>query len=156
MRLIYQMFFPILSLFRWSRILPYIGGVNIRRDDGAILETQQPDRANADRLHVFHGTFASELEATDYCLSPIGRNKPEPLTRDLPDATINTAEVEIIFGAERIGDAIPMLTQTPDGLYRLVGTDNTMILIGEAAFYGLPYTLNDTPKLRYAGAFDAT
>jgi len=115
-----------------------------------------PPAANSNRLHVFHGTFASELDATDYCLTPMGRNQPEPLTRDLPDAMIDTSEVEIIFGAARIGGAIPMLTNQPDGLFRQIGDNNTVILIAEAAFGGLPYTLNDTPKLCYAGAFDAT
>lgn len=118
--------------------------------------TQVANPANANRLHVFHGSFASELEATDYCLKPMGRNKPEPLTRDLPDATIDTNEIEIVFGPKRIGVAIPMLTQHPDGLFHQVGTSNTLVLISEAAFYGLHYTLNDTPVLRYAGAFEVT
>jgi len=54
-----------------------------------------PPAANSNRLHVFHGTFASELDATDYCLTPLGRNQPEPLTRDLPDAMIDTSEVRL-------------------------------------------------------------
>lgn len=114
-----------------------------------------PPPANPDRVHIFHGTFASELEATDYCLTPMGRNKPEPLTRDLPDAMIDTSEVEIIFGGPRIIGAVPMLSPNPDGLLRAIGTDNTVVMIAEAAFGGLPYTLNDTPKLRYAGPYVA-
>lgn len=156
MRSTFAFLFPILSLLRLDRLLPHTTVVNLRRDDRAVQNTQQPDHAKSNRLHVFHGTFASELEATDYCLQPMGRNKPEPLTRDLPDAVIDTNEVEIIFGGPRIGGVIPMLTNTPDGLFKMVGSDNTVILIAEAAFCGLPYKLNDTPKLRYAGAFDAT
>jgi len=114
------------------------------------------DPAMANRLHIFHGTFTTELEATDYCLCAPGRNQPEPLTRDLPGATIDVNEVEIIFGAARIKGALSMLTSDPDALQRTIGDDNTLILIAEAAFFGLPYTLNDTPCLRYAGAFDAT
>lgn len=152
------MFFPFSSLIPWRKVLPYAGTVNIRRDTAAFETPQQPSRNNTNRVHVFHGTFPSEIEATDYCLTPLGRNQPEPLTRDLPDAMIDTAEVEIIFGPERIGAAIPMLTDKPDTLFHLVATQrsNTIILIAEAAFGGLPYTLNDTPVLRYAGAFDAT
>ncbi|AKS47245.1 hypothetical protein SAMN05444287_3115 [Octadecabacter temperatus] len=150
------MYFPILSLIPWGKILPYLTVVNPRRDTRAMEQTQHASSANANRLHVFHGNFASELEAVDYCITPMGRNKPEPLTRDLPDATIDTNEVEIVFGVELVGAAIPMLTQHPYGLFRQIGTSNTLILIAEAAFHGLPYTLNDTPKLRYAGAFEAT
>jgi len=113
------------------------------------------DPATANRLHIFHGTFATELEATDYCLRAPGRNQPEPLTLDLPDATIDVNEVEIIFGAARIKGTLPMLTSDPERLHDQIGSDNTLILIAEAAFFGLPYTLNDTPCLRYAGAFDA-
>ncbi len=119
-------------------------------------DTAVPPAAPSNRVHVFHGTFASEIEATDYCITPMGRNKPEPLTRDLPDAMIDTSEVEIIFGTDRIDAAIPMLTNRPSDLTRQVKADNTLILIAEAAFGGLPYTLNDTPNLRYAGAFDVT
>jgi len=111
-----------------------------------LSDTAPPPNAPSNRLHVFVGTFASELEATDYCLTPMGLNKPEPLTRDLPDAMVDTSEVEIIFGEGRITGALPMLNPRPD-----IGPDNTLILIAEAAFGGLPYTLNDTPKLRYVG-----
>jgi len=119
-------------------------------------ETAVPPAARSNRVHVFHGTFASELDATDYCLTPLGKNEPEPLTRDLPDAMVDTAEVEIIYGHSRINAAAPMITNRPSDLLSDIGTDNTLILIAEAAFGGLPYTLNDTPKLRYAGAFDVS
>lgn len=117
-------------------------------------ETATPPPTNPNRVHIFHGTFGSELEATDYCLTPIARNKPEPLTRDLPDAMIITSEVEIIFGTARIGSALPMLSGPVSDLFREMGDDNTIVMIAEAAFGGLPYTLNDTPKLRYAGPFE--
>lgn len=157
MRNLYKIFVnPIASLIPWRKILPYSTVFNPRRDTRAMETTQRPNRANANRVHVFHGDFTSEIEATDYCLTPMGRNKPEPLTHDLPDATIDTNEVEILYGVKRIGAAIPMLTPHPDGLYQQIGTSNTLVLISEAAFHGLPYTLNDTPMLRYAGAFEAT
>lgn len=128
-------------------------GLTERRDTS---DNVPPPPANPDRVHIFHGTFASELEATDYCLMPIGRNKPEPLNHDLPDATVNTAEVEIIFGTARITAAIPMVRPDPDRLLKAIGEDNTLIMLAEAAFGGLPYTLNDTPRLRYAGAYDVS
>lgn len=132
-------------------LFPLLGRMRAReKSDSAV-----PPPANPDRVHIFHGTFASELEATEYCLTPMGRNKPEPLTRDLPDAMIDTSEVEIIFGGPRIIGAVPMLSPNPDALLREIGTDNTVIMIAEAAFGGLPYTLNDTPNLRYAGPYTA-
>ena len=121
-----------------------------------LSDSAPPPAANPDRVHIFYGTFASELEATDYCLTPMGRNKPEPLTRDLPDAMINTSEVEIIFGTARIQGALPMLSPNPMGLLRDLGDHNAIIMIAEAAFGGLPYTLNDTPKLTYAGPYEVS
>lgn len=127
-----------------------------RRETPELVETQPPRRISANRIHVFHGDFTSELEATDYCLTPLGHNQPEPLTRDLPNAIIDTSEVEIVFGVQRISAAIPMITPHPDGLRHQFRTSNTLILISETAFGGLPFTLNDTPALRYAGMFEIT
>jgi hypothetical protein len=133
------LFFPLLGIMRPKE-----------KSDSAV-----PPPANPNRVHVFHGTFTSELDATSYCLDAPSRNEPEPLTRDLPDAMIDTSEVEIIFGAARIGSAVPMLTKRPEALLDQIRSDNTLVLIAEAAFAGLPYTLNDTPMLRYAGPFEA-
>ena len=135
---------------------PLFGNIRARRNVEAMDETQLPDPAHANRVHVFHGTFASELESTTYCLDAPSKNEPEPLTRDLPDAMIDTSEVEIIFGSTRIHAAADMLAGDSENLSYEIGHDNTMILIAEAAFGGLPYTLNDTPVLRYAGAFDVS
>ena len=125
----------------------------LRPDRREFSDSATPPPADPDRVHLFAGTFASELEATDYCLRPMGRNKPEPLTRDLPDAMINTAEVEVLFGGPRIAGAVPLLTSRPSDVLTQIGSDNTLILIAEAAFGGLPYSLNDTPRLRYLGPF---
>lgn len=113
-------------------------------------DTAVPPPHNPNRVHLFIGTFDSERAATDYCLVPMGRNKPEPLTRDLPDAMIDVSEVEIIFGQARIEAALPMIAPRPE-----VGEENTLIMIAEAAFGGLPYTLDDTPVLSYLGPFEA-
>jgi hypothetical protein len=48
------------------------------------------------------------------------------------------------------------LTQYTEDLFNEIGSDNTLVLIAEAAFGGLPYSLNDTPVLHYASAFDVT
>ncbi len=124
--------------------------VRLLRPVHDLSDSAVPPPANPNRLHVFAGSFGMELEATDYCLTPLGKNQPEPLTRDLPDAMIDTSEVEIIFGETRIVSALPMLQPRPE-----VGGANTLVLIAEAAFGGLPYTLNDTPKLRYLGPVEA-
>ncbi len=139
MNLLRLLFFPFLGIMR-------------RKEKS---DTATPPPSQPDRVHIFYGTFPSEIAATDYCLTPIGRNKPEPLTRDLADAMINTSEVEIIFGPSRIAAAVPMLGPNSDGLLRQIGAANTVIIIAEAAFGGLPYTLNDTPSLVYAGPYIA-
>jgi hypothetical protein len=119
-------------------------------------DTATPPPANPNRVHIFYGGFGSELEATDYCLKPMGRNKPEQLTHDLPDAMIDISEVKVIFGAARINDVVPMLSPRPDSLLGEIEANNTIIMIADAAFGGLPYTLNDTLRLTYAGAFDVS
>lgn len=132
------LFFPLLGLLRSKE-----------KSDSAT-----PPHANPDRLHVFCGSFPSELDATAYCLDAPSKNEPEPLTRDLPDAMIDTSEIEIIYGA-RVDAAMPMLD--PYGQSNLsdrIGNANTLILIAEKAFGGLPYTLNDTPVLTYLGPID--
>ena len=132
-------------------LYPLLGNVRSKPKRMEPSDRAVPPNANANRLHVFAGTFRSELEATDYCLTPMGKNQPEPLTRDLADAMIDTAEVEIVFGEARILAALPMMTPRPD-----VGAANTLILIAEVAFGGLPYSLGDTPKLRYFGPVEAS
>ena len=151
-----MVFFPIASLVPWRKILPYTTLVNPRRNAPALERIQQPDHKHRNRVHVFHGTFDSERDVAKYCTESPSKNRPEPLNHDLPDATVNTSEVEIVFGGARIGAKIPTLTKQPDGVFHQVGSSNTVVLLTEAAFCGLPYKLNDTPKLRYAGALDVT
>lgn len=127
---------------------PLLGTRLSKRPRAEYSDTAPPPAADPDRVHLFAGQFPSEIEVTDYCLKPLGRNKPEPLTRDLPDAMIDTSEIEIIFGETRLVAALPMFTPRPD-----IGPANTVVMVSEAAFGGLPYSLNDTPVLRYLGAF---
>jgi hypothetical protein len=49
-----------------------------------------------------------------------------------------------------------MLSPRPDSLLGEIEANNTIIMIADAAFGGLPYTLNDTLRLTYAGAFDVS
>lgn len=117
-------------------------------------ETENPQHAN--RVHLFHGTFKSELEATDYCLNSTSKKRSDSLVHALHSATIDTSQVEIIFSAERIKAAAAMLSPYPEALLAKIGTDNTVIMIAEAAFGEHNYSLNDTPILRYIGAYDVS
>lgn len=106
------------------------------------------------RLHVFAGTFESEEAALSYCYDAPDTRHPEPLTDDLEDATIDTTYVDVAFGADIPavlagffkGDDLSILRQRIEGA-------NTLVLISEYAFRGLPYALSDTPRLVYHGAF---
>jgi hypothetical protein len=49
-----------------------------------------------------------------------------------------------------------MLTTNPAALLAQIGTDNTIVMISEAGLGELPHTLQDTPKLRYAGPYTVT
>ena len=57
-------------------------------------------------LHVFAGSFASELAATDYGM---GIGDGPSLSADLGGAGIGPDDIEVIFGADRITAATPML-----------------------------------------------
>ena len=119
-----------------------------------LADSAIPPHAPSNRFHLFCGTFPSELDATAYCLDTNSANEPEPLTRDLPDAMIDTSMVEIIYGT-RVDAAVQMLDPSDAAsLTERIGEANTLILISERAFGGLPYTLNDTPVLEYLGPFD--
>ncbi|WP_375279702.1 hypothetical protein [Pseudooctadecabacter sp.] len=56
------------------------------------------------RVHLFAGTFTTEVAATDYALGLSG----DTLAADLGNVAIGPDDIEIIFGAERIAAARPM------------------------------------------------
>lgn len=119
-----------------------------------LADSATPPHAPSNRFHLFCGTFASEPDANAYCFDAPNPNAPEPLTRDLPDAMIDTSMVEIIYGP-RVDAAVQILDPSSSlNLADRIGAANTLILISERAFGGLPYTLNDTPVLAYLGPFD--
>ena len=123
------------------------------QDDEAALR-HQPVPEGKVRIHVFAGDFATEEESLAYCFDAPDPAHPEPLTRDLSEATIDTAYVDTAYGAEVVpalatffeGDVLAKLTKKISG-------HNTVVLISEYAFRGLPYALSDTPVLRYLGPF---
>ena len=116
--------------------------------------TAPPPQVGSDRLHLFSGHFRSEETAMSYCYDTPDDNHPEPLTRDLADAYIDTNFVEVAFGG-RAQHALHLILPANeiDAMNDRRGEDNTLVMISEAAFGGLPYTLNDMPTLRYLGAF---
>ncbi len=89
-----------------------------------------------------------------YCYDTPDTNHPEPLTRDLPDAFVDTNFVEVAYG-DRVPFALRMIIPAADldGMADRLGANNTLVMISESAFGGMPYSLNDTPTLRYLGAF---
>jgi hypothetical protein len=113
-------------------------------------EIPRPLPAGKLRIHLFCGTFADVVDANDYCFQSVD-DAAEALNRDQPGAFIDTAFVECHFG-----DPIPRLAEflTPeetDHLIVRIGHHNTLIIISEEAFGGLPYTLEDTDQLTYLG-----
>lgn len=116
--------------------------------------TAPPPLAGSDRLHLFAGHFPSEETAMSYCYDAPDTNHPEPLTRDLADAYVDTNFVEVAFG-ERVPFALRMIIPAADldDMSDQISGDNTLVMISESAFGGMPYTLNDTPALRYLGAY---
>lgn len=102
------------------------------------------------RIHLFSGVFESSAAAWHYCYSH-GPDRPEELTRDLPDAYIDTSHVEVRF--EDFGrrlDEFLLPADVAAVVHQMDGA-NTLVIIAEPAFGGLAYALNDTPRLRYLG-----
>ena len=107
------------------------------------------------RLYVFHGVFETEEDALAYCYDAPDTAHPEPLTRDLPGAFIDTTFVEVLWGNTNdpalrfyFPDAIA------DHVADATEASNTVVLIAEGAFGGYPFTLNDTPRLSYLGHWE--
>lgn len=102
------------------------------------------------RIHLFAGQFATVEAAQHYCFYS-ENNRPEDLTRELPDAYIDTDHVEVCFDDHVARLASFLLPADAAAVSRKIGTDNTMVIIAEPAFGGLAYALYDTPRLRYLG-----
>lgn len=110
------------------------------------------------RLHLFSGTFGSEMEAMAYVMPPMEgpvADAPAQLTIDLPDAMIDPAFVEMGHGP----GLEPLLQRRFTGetlldVNHMTAGADTVVLIDERAMGGLPYTLESTPRLHYHGAFE--
>lgn len=104
------------------------------------------------RLHLFGATFADQGVADRFCYEVPQPDYPEPLTRELDGAFINTEQVEVVCGP-----VLPRLQEflsagEADDIMLRLGADNSLIIITELAFGGMPYTLDDTDTLTYLGA----
>lgn len=103
------------------------------------------------RLHLFSATFADAAHARAFCFAPPQADAPVQLTQELAGAFIDTAEVEVV--SEPIRARLDEFLTPPEAkevLLRMAG-DNTLIIITENAFGGLPYDLDDTATLTYLG-----
>ncbi len=102
------------------------------------------------RIHLFAGDFASQGAAWHYCFYQ-EHNRPEDITRDLPNAYIDTSHVEARYGDfEARLEEFLLPGDVADVVSRMKGA-NTLVIIAEPAFGGIAYALNDTPRLRYLG-----
>ncbi len=103
------------------------------------------------RLHLLSTDFGSAEEAHRFCYIAPGPDLPVDLTRELAGAFIDTDEVEMIHGdiAARLAEFLTE-AEADDIVLRMLG-DNTLILVTENAFGGLPYELEDTNRLTYLG-----
>ena len=106
-----------------------------------------PDRL---RLHLFSADFANAAEAEAFAFAG-DEDRPTALNRSLTGAMIDTAEVEVVHGDidTRLAEFLDP-GEADDILLRMAG-DNTLIIVTEHAFGGLPYDLNDTDRLTYLG-----
>lgn len=102
------------------------------------------------RIHLLRGTFDSKQAAWDYCFAAEG-DAPEQITVDQPDALIDTGFVEVIYQdiTERLVEFLA--PHEADGIVLNMMGSNTLVIITEDAFAGLPYELVSNQTLTYMG-----
>ena len=102
------------------------------------------------RIHLLHGTFPNEQTARDYCYAAQG-DLPEQITREQPDAFIDTGFVEVVYQAvsQRLLEFLP--AQEAEQIVADMTGSNTLVIITEDAFAGLPYALVSNQTLSYLG-----
>jgi hypothetical protein len=122
-------------------------GANRRRVEPTLPPATGPGKM---RIHLFAGDFASKETADHYCFY-VENNRPEDLTRDLPDAYIDTTHVEVQYNAARARLEEFLLPADVARILKQMDGANTLVIIAEPAFGGLAYALNDTTRLRYLG-----
>lgn len=111
-----------------------------------------------ERVHLFAGSFGNAHAAQDYVYPPVHpdiADAPAPMTVDLPEAYIDPARLWLGHGSgleplleEYFRDEMLL------DIKLLVGTDDTVVVLEEAAMGGFPFRLSDTPRLRYLGPFE--
>jgi hypothetical protein len=138
---------------RFKRILKTLRKSIDPAEAGLVDHPVPPERLSEDklRLHLFGADFDSAASAQQFCFGSGKPNAPEPLTMELEGAFIDTAHVEVVHGriTERLLEFLDD-AEADDVLLRL-GGENTLIIITEDAFGGLPYSLDDSDRLTYLG-----
>ncbi len=107
------------------------------------------------RIHFFSGRFETEEELLYYCFGDNDESdSPTPLTRALPGAFIDTSYV-VTGHKELIEDVLADFFEPVqvNALETRINPDNSVVIMSEYAFGGFPFSLGDTPQLRYHGAF---
>ena len=101
------------------------------------------------RLHLFGANFETDAEAIAFCTD--AGDRPSALNRQLEGAFVDPAQVEVVR-EPILARLAEFLTpdEADDVLLRLAG-DDTLIVLTEQAFGGLPYTLDDTKDMTYLG-----
>ncbi|WP_420859232.1 hypothetical protein [Marivivens marinus] len=133
----------------WSRLRDIFAPIG---DDPELPPAPAPGMT---RLHLFAGDFESGDAARAYCFMAPDKDHPEPLTNDLPGAFVDIRFVTVAHGpAARDFIRHKCPTDTAAEVRDRLGAARTLVVLEEAAFGGFPYTLNDTPKLAYLGAWE--
>lgn len=121
--------------------------------NGRMAEVQRPRHLpdGEARLHLFGATFIDQDAAEAFCYGTGDINTPEPITQELDGATINTDFLEIVQGDIHARVAEFLSEEDVQGIMADMRKHNTMIILTEEAFSGLPFQVHDTETLRYLG-----
>lgn len=121
--------------------------------DGRGSEVHRPMRLPDGwaRLHLFAATFPDESTAKAFCYGQGDPNVPEPITRELDGATIDTTYLEIIQGDLRARLEQFLEEEEIKDTLQESRPHNTLIILKEEAFSGLPFQVHDTETLHYIG-----
>ena len=121
--------------------------------NGRMAEVQRPMHLpdGQTRLHLFAADFDDDTSAKAFCFGPGDPNIPEPITQELDGATIDTTFLELIQGDihSRLSEFLSE-EDVSDILLDLRG-HNSLVILTEQAFGGLPFQVHDTATLRYLG-----
>jgi hypothetical protein len=121
--------------------------------NGRTPDVQRPMHlpAGQARLHLFAATFEDRGAAKSFCYGSGDINTPEPITQELDGATINTDFLEIAQGDIHARLIEFLSEEDTQKIMADLRKDNTIIILTEEAFSGLPFQVHDTNTLRYPG-----